>query len=91
MIMIMIMIMIRVILISQIGLDPATGELVEGVAQQTEVSLRNMMAIMEVGMSKILVMIHCAMCIEGYCDILTGCWGDIQQCDQGYGLPRRHQ
>ena len=48
MIMIMIMIMIRVILISQIGLDPATGELVEGVAQQTEVSLRNMMAIMEV-------------------------------------------
>ena len=47
--MIMIMIMIRVILISQIGLDPATGEMVEGVAQQTEVSLRNMMAIMEVG------------------------------------------
>ena len=43
------MIMIRVILISQIGLDPATGEMVEGVAQQTEVSLRNMMAIMEVG------------------------------------------
>ena len=45
----MIMIMI---LISQIGLDPATGEMVEGVAQQTEVSLRNMMAIMEVGRQK---------------------------------------
>ena len=29
-------------------------------AQQTEVSLRNMMAIMEVGMRRILVMIHCA-------------------------------
>ena len=78
------MIMIRVILISQIGLDPATGEMVEGVAQQTEVSLRNMMAIMEVGM-------RIGWAMVGYCDILSGCWGHIQQCDQGHGLPGRHQ
>ena len=78
------MIMIRVILISQIGLDPATGDLVEGVAQQTEVSLRNMMAIMEVGM-------RIGWAMFGYCDTLSGCWGDIQQCDQGHGFPGRHQ
>ena len=64
----------------QIGLDPSTGEMVEGIEAQTGRALINMQEIMKVLMTSLLFFPYL------FVNCIAGSWSYVQQCHKSQCL-----